>query len=110
MTGNPVCPIHERQELVNYPEDEIRQWECPVCGWMATSEFMEKMTPELMMQIKKSYDDTKRFYRESSAQHIKKQVDEQIDKFEKHKSMISDAIKESERKEKGLKSLDEYLK
>lgn len=62
----PRCPIHDR-ELLRFPDDDIRQWECPICQWSATDDFIQSMTKEKIKQIRKEHQDTMNFRIDESA-------------------------------------------
>lgn len=65
ISGEPICPIHTWVKLEHRPDDDIAQWVCPTCGWMATEDFIENMTKERFEAIKKSHEDLIKYQREA---------------------------------------------
>lgn len=105
MTGEPVCPLHPWQTLKHTPNDDIKQWECS-CGWMATNEFIQSMTPEKMAQIKKEHEDSQRFREEDSARRQADRIEAQMERAQRQGDMIRGAVE----KHKNIKPITDYIK
>ena len=86
-------------KLVFYPKDEIANYVCFRCGFMATKKWFDSLTPEQIKGIQDSENETRKFWREQTgkreAEAIKKRVDEIGQKDEiaellqKHKKVVS---------------------
>jgi hypothetical protein len=108
MTGNPVCPIHPWVELKYFPNDDIRKWECPKCGWMAMDDFIKGMTPEKMKQIKESHDSLQRFHAEAPARAQAKRIEAQVSQFKEEGKQKEEEAKEWKKKNKNVKSITDF--
>jgi len=97
VSGEPVCPIHNWIKLTHSPRDDLVQWTCSRCGWMATDDYIKNMTPELMAQIKKDNDDLRRHHTEAPARRMAEKIEAQMTKSKQ-------GVKQEE-KRKGLKNI-----
>lgn len=108
MTGKPVCPIHPWMQLKHYPDDDIRQWECPKCGWMAREDYIKNMTPELMKQIKESHDSLQRYHAEAPARAQAKRIEARMADIEKGKGERDKEQEKERKKHKNVKSITDF--
>lgn len=108
MSGKPVCPMHHWLPLKHFPEDDIRQYECSKCGWMATEDFIKEMTPEKMAQIKKSNDDLRRWHAEAPARAQAKKIEAQISGFKQESEEKQKETEDWKKKNKNVKSIMDY--
>jgi hypothetical protein len=108
MSGKPVCPIHHWLPLKHFPDDDIRQWECPKCGWMADDKFIKEMTPEKMAQIKKSHDDSMKFRAEAPARAQAKKIQAQVEGFKQEGKQKQAEAEEWKKKNKNVNSIMDY--
>lgn len=108
MKGEPVCPLHSWLKLTHTPKDDIVQWTCPKCGWMATEDYIKNMTPELMVQIKKDNDSLRDWHAGAPARAQAKRIEAQVEGFRREGKEKENEAKEWKEKNKDVKSIMDY--
>ncbi len=89
MTYN--CPIHN-VPMRHFPNDSIRQWECPRCGIMFTTEWLEKnWNSETIERIRAEHRATESFRANVPARRIAEQIQAIQDRAEEQNKKLRES-------------------
>lgn len=101
-----MCPKCQ-WDLKHNVNDQLAQWTCTKnnCDWMATDEFMDKLTDADRERIKKDIQDTIRYRQQVQAQR-------EIDKIEQARQSVKDkqTVYDVARKYKGIANIQDFMR
>jgi len=102
------CPVCD-WDMSHTPDDQIVNWTCKRgnCGFMATDNYMNNLTDDDLIRIKKSADDTKIWREEQKAKREIQSIERTRKRIQREKE-DSESVHDIARRYKKISSLDDF--